>query len=188
MLNPSPLELRVGIDVGSRVHAVAVGLSDGGLLEAFEIAHGAAGFADFFARIEAHAGELGVRVAVAMEGYNGHARPLDGLVQARGWRLFNVNNLKLARFKEIFPGAAKSDQLDCRKALELFQLRDRLPLAKGVLQEVPAVARDNAILKRLSRRRRRLVEDRGRLSSAMQTDLRAVCPGLLEITGDATNL
>ena len=32
-----------------------------------------------------------------MEGYNGHVRPLDSLVRARGWRLFNVNNLKLAR-------------------------------------------------------------------------------------------
>jgi transposase len=188
MLNPIPLELRVGIDVGSDVHAIAVGLSNGALLEEFEIGHDEAGFSDFFSRIEAHADGLGVPVAVAMEGYNGHARPLDGLIQARAWRLFNVNNLKLARFKEIFPGAAKSDRLDSRKALELFQLRDHLPLAKGVLQEVLAVAEENVILKRLSRRRRRLVEDRGRLSSAMQTDLRAVAPGLLQITGDATNL
>jgi transposase len=181
-------ELRVGIDVGGHVHAVAVGRSDGTLLEEFEIAHTAAGFGDFFARIEAHAGSHGLPVAVAMEGYNGHARPLDGLVQARGWRLCNVNNLKLARFKEIFPGAAKNDTLDARKALELFQLADHLPLAKGVLQEVPAVPRENAMLKRLSRRRRRLVEDRGRLSSGMQSDLRAVAPGLLEITGDGGNL
>lgn len=188
MLNPRPLELRVGIDVGSRVHAVAVGLSDGALLDEFEIDHSQAGFADFFARIEAHADGLGLPVAIAMEGYNGHARPLDGLIQARAWRLFNVNNLKLARFKEIFPAAAKSDQLDCRKALELFQLRDHLPLAKGVLQEVLALPEENAILKRLTRRRRRLVEDRGRLSNTMQADLQAVAPGLLEITGDATNL
>ena len=51
-------------------------------------------------------------IAVAMEGYNGHVRPLDSLVKVRGWRLFNVNNLKLARFKEIFPAAAKSDRID----------------------------------------------------------------------------
>jgi transposase len=188
MLNPAPLELRVGIDVGSRLHAVAVGLSNGALLEEFEIAHGVAGFADFFARIEGHADALGLPVAVAMEGYNGHARPLDSLVQGHGWRLCNVNNLKLARFKEIFPGAAKNDALDARKALELFQLADHLPLAKGVLQEVPAVPKENAALKRLSRRRRHLVEDRGRLSSRMQSDLRAAAPGLLEITGDGGNL
>ncbi len=69
-----------------------------------------------------------------MEGYNGHVRPLDSLVRARGWRLFNVDNLKLARFKEIFPTAAKSDRT--RKTLELFQLRDHLPMAGEVLQEI----------------------------------------------------
>jgi len=71
-----------------------------------------------------------------MEGFNGWARPLDSMVRGRGYRLYNINNLKLARFKEIFPGAAKSDRIDTRKGLELFQLSDHLPLAKEVLQEV----------------------------------------------------
>ncbi len=122
MLNPQALQLRVGVDVGSRCHSVAVGLTDGSLLEEFEIPHTAAGFQDFFARIEGHAKTH--PIAVAMEGYNGHVRPLDSLVRARGWRLFNVNNLKLARFKEIFPAAAKSDRIDSAKTLELIQLRD----------------------------------------------------------------
>ncbi len=44
MLNPQALQLRVGVDVGSRCHSVAVGLTDGSLLEEFEIPHTAAGF------------------------------------------------------------------------------------------------------------------------------------------------
>ena len=48
MANPASLELRVGIDVGSRCHNVAIGLSDGRLLEEFDITHTAAGFDDFF--------------------------------------------------------------------------------------------------------------------------------------------
>ncbi len=44
MLNPQSLQLRVGVDVGSQCHSVAIGLSDGGLLEEFEIPHTAAGF------------------------------------------------------------------------------------------------------------------------------------------------
>jgi hypothetical protein len=76
-----------------------------------------------------------------MEGYNGYARPLDTLVRAHDYRLFNINNLKLARFKEIFPAAAKTDALDARKGLELFQLRDHLPMAGDVLQEVRATPR-----------------------------------------------
>ena len=122
-----------------------------------------------------------------MEGYNGYARPLDGMVRARGYRLYNINNLKLARFKEIFPGAAKTDPIDARKGLELFQLRDHLPLAKEVLQEVATIPRENEVLKRLSRRRRRLVNERGRVLNNLQADLQAVCPGLSEITNDAGN-
>ena len=188
MVHPQPLELRVGVDVGSQSHHVAVGLSDGRLLDEFEIPHTAAGFREFFSRIEGHAKRHPYPIAVAMEGYNGHVRPLDSLVRARGWRLFNVNNLKLARFKEIFPAPAKSDRIDTTKNLELFQLRDHLPMAGDVLQEVMATPEENDILKRLSRRRRRLVDERGRVISAMQADLQAVAPGLSQITRFAGNL
>ena len=51
-----------------------------------------------------------------------------------------------------------------------------------------ATPEENHILKRLSRRRRRLVNERGRVVNAMQADLQAVCPGLLEITRDVGNL
>ena len=67
MLNPQSLQLRVGVDVGSRCHSVAVGLTDGNLLEEFEIPHTAAGFGDFFARIEGHAKRHPYPIAVAME-------------------------------------------------------------------------------------------------------------------------
>jgi transposase len=181
------LELRVSVDVGSRGHSVAIGLPDGRVLEEFEIAHRPEGFREFFSRIEKHQKERDCRVAVAMEGYNGYARPLDSLVRRRGYRLYNINNLKLARFKEIFPGAAKKDRIDARKGLELFQLRDHLPLAKGVLQEVTGTPKENEILKRLTRRRRRLVNERVRVVNNLQADLQAVCPGLLEITTEASN-
>jgi transposase len=182
-----PLELRVSVDVGYRRHSVAIGLPSGELLEEFEIAHRPEGFAEFFARIEKQQKTRGCGVAVAMEGFNGCARPLDRTVRRRGYRLYNINNLKLARFKEIFPGAAKSDRIDARKGLELFQLSDHLPLAKEVLQEVRGTPEENDLLKRLTRRRRRLVDERVRVISNLQTDLQAVCPGLLEITKNASN-
>jgi transposase len=181
------LELRVSVDVGYRRHSVAMGLSSGEVLEEFEIDHRPEGFQEFFSRIEKHRKTKDCTVAVAMEGYNGHARPLDSLVRERGYRLYNLNNLKFARFKEIFPGAAKSDRIDARKGLELFQLSDHLPLAKEVLQEVRGTSPENEVLKRLTRRRRRLVNERVRVVNNLQADLQAVCPGLLEITGEASN-
>jgi transposase len=165
-----------------------MGLSSGEVLEEFEIEHGPEGFEDFFRRIEKHQQKKrSCAVAVAMEGYNGYARPLDSMVRQRGYRLYNLNNLKFARFKEIFPGAAKSDRIDARKGLELFQLSEHLPLAKEVLQEVRGTPKENEVLKRLSRRRRRLVNERVRVVNNLQADLQAVCPGLLEITAEAGN-
>jgi transposase len=181
-------ELRVSVDVGSQRHSVAIGLSSGELLDEFEIEHQPQGFREFFARIERHWAGAADRVSVAMEGYNGWARPLDRLVQANGHRLFNVNNLKLARFKEIFPGVGKTDRIDARKGLELFQLNEVLPAARGVLQEVPPPVAENEQLKRLTRRRRMLVEEKSRLIARLQSDLQAVCPGLAAITKDLDNL
>ncbi len=149
MLNPQALPLRVGVDVGSRCHSVAVGLTDGSLLEEFEIPHTAAGFGDFFARIEGHG------LAPSLSDCRGHGRlqwPRPAARQpgqGEGLRLFSVNNLKLARFKEIFPAAAKSDRIDSAKTLELFQLRDHLPMTGDVLQEVMATPEENDILKRV---------------------------------------
>lgn len=183
-----PLEIRVSVDVGCKQHQVAVGLSTGEVLDEFSITHQSAGFRTFFEYLEKLEKKYQCPVRVAMEGYNGYARPLDSLVLARGWQLFNINNLKLARFKEIFPGAAKSDALDARRGLELFQLRDYLPTTKDVLQAVAEPPRENQMLKRLSRLRRRLVNDRVRVLNQLQADLQAVCPSLLELTGEASNL
>jgi len=71
-----------------------------------------------------------------MEAYNGYARPIDKYVLRKGYRLLNVNNNKLAQFKRVFPGSAKTDAIDTQKIFELFTLSDHLPLAKTVLQEV----------------------------------------------------
>jgi transposase len=184
-----PPKLHVAVDIGCRRHSVAIGLSSGERLEEFDIEHRPEGFADFFRRIERHHRRYpGSVPTVAMEGYNGHARPLDTLIGERGWRLLNVNNLKLARFKQMFPAAAKSDRIDTRRMLDLLQLGEHMPQARRALQEVHAPTPENAELKRLTRRRRALVDEKSRVLARMQGDLRALCPGLLDITGDAENL
>ena len=129
-------DIHVSIDIGCHQHSVAIGLAQGEVLDEFDIPHRPEGFKEFFDRIERQYQRFGGSVSVAMEGYNGYARPLDTLVRARDYRLFNINNLKLARFKEIFPAAAKTDRIDARKGLELFQLREHFPQARDVLQEV----------------------------------------------------
>ncbi|QYF94839.1 IS110 family transposase [Massilia sp. PAMC28688] len=178
-------ELQVAIDVGSRVHRVAVGDADGDILDQFDVHHTARGMDTFFDRIEvlSHG-----PVAVAMEGYNGWARPLDQRILARGWQLFNVNNLKLARYKEIFPAPAKSDNIDSLRILELFRARQSLHVARDVLQLVVAAPPENDKLKQFTRRRRQLVNDKIRIIARMSGTLQALCPGLLALTGAVDNV
>jgi len=89
-------QIRVGIDVGCKAHRVGISKPDGSILEEFDISHTDAGFCDFFRRIDQHRQKLDLPVAVAMEGFNGYARPLDRMIQEHGYILYNVNNLKPA--------------------------------------------------------------------------------------------
>lgn len=183
-----PHSIRVAVDVGSTCHRVAVGLPDGKVLDEFDIDHNAGGFKEFFKHIECLEKRHQLPVAVAMEGYNGWARPLDGQILRHGYRLYSVNNLKLARYKEIFPAPAKTDAIDARRILELFRLSEHLPLAKDALHEVAAIPIENSQLKRYTRRRKQLVWERVRVVNRLQSDLYAVCPGLMAITGSADNI
>lgn len=180
-------ELQVAIDVGSARHRVAIGLAGKPIAE-FDVAHTPAGISDFFTRVQQHERAHGGTVCVAMEGHGGYARPLDSQVLAQGWRLYAINNLKFARFKEVFPAPAKTDAIDTRRMLQLMQLRPVTPMAKAVLQEVAPVDTVHEQLRALTRRRRQLVDERTRLSQRMQAELHSTAPGLLAISGHADNL
>ena len=184
----SMAELRVALDIGSHTHHVGIGSADGAILEEFEITHDREGFARFFNRVEVFEKRFALPVVVAMEGLGGWARPLDRMIQQRGYELLNVNNVKLARFKEIFAAPAKTDKIDTRKILELMHMREMLPLAKRVLHRVGLTPVENEQLKRFTRRRRQLVEEKIRVNNRLGSDLQAVSPGLLEITGELDNL
>jgi transposase len=181
-------QLHVAIDVGSQLHRVALGWEEGEPIEEFDCAHTSAGLSDFFNRIRKHEATHHAEVRVAMEGYGGYARPLDSQILARGWRLYAVNNLKFVRFKEIFPAPAKTDAIDARRMLQLLQLRERIPMASAVLQEVAPVDALHQQLKALTRRRKQLVAERMKISQRMQAELQGAAPGLLAITGQADNL
>lgn len=181
-------QLHVAIDVGSQQHRVALGWEEGEPIEEFDCAHTSAGLSDFFNRIRKHEDIHHAEVCVAMEGYGGYARPLDSQILAQGWRLYAVNNLKFVRFKEIFPAPAKTDAIDARRMLQLLQLRERIPMASAVLQEVAPVDALHQQLKALTRRRKQLVAERMKISQRMQAELQGVAPGLLAITGQADNL
>ncbi|MEJ2500311.1 MAG: transposase, partial [Campylobacterales bacterium] len=77
---------------------------------------------------------------------------------------------------------------DAKKILELFSLQDYLPSGKRVLQNVKPTSTENLHLKRLTRRRRQLVIEKVAIMNRLGSDLQAISPGLLAITGKIDNL
>ena len=181
-------EIRACLDIGNKKHYAAIGLAQGGLLESFEMEHTTEGINAFFKTLARYEAKYQYPVALAMEAYNGYARPIDQYALAKGYRLLNVNNNKLAQFKKVFPGPAKSDKIDAHKMFELFTLDDHLLLSKNVLQEIYKVPDVHNHLKRLTRRRSALVEEKVVTINRMQADIQSISPGLLKITGSADNL
>lgn len=181
-------EIRVCMDIGCHQHRVLIGLSNGEILEEFNLPHTSSAIKQFFKKTDDYQSKYSAQVIFAMEGYNGHARPIDKFALMRGYRLLNVNNNKLAKFKEIFPGPAKSDEIDTRKIFELLTLQEHLPMAKKVLNEVTQVPEVNEKLKRLTRRRHALVHEKVRAANRLQSDLNAVAPALSTITKDVCNV
>jgi len=184
----TPNELQIGIDVGSINHAIAISNGNGNIIKEFEISHNNRGFDTFFKIVDKLSIQYQAKVSVAMEGYNGWARPLDTLVLNHGYKLYNVNNVKLARFKEIFPAAAKTDTIDARKIVELFSLQEHLPIAKKVLQEIKPANSINTKLKKLTRRRKQLIEEKKAITNRFNSDLQAEAPDLKAITKSVDNL
>jgi len=181
-------QLHVAIDIGSVCHRVAIGLDDSGVIDEFDCPHTPQGLSNFFKRVQSHEQKHAAQVAVAMEGFGGYARPLDSQVLAQGWSLYSINNLKFARFKEIFPAPAKTDAIDAKRMLELMRLRERVPMAQAVLQEVAPVDALHQQMKAVTRRRKQLVFERMKISQRMQAELQGAAPSLLAITGQADNL
>jgi len=181
-------QVTVGVDVGSHMHRVAIGTPEKKIAEEFDLPHNREGFEKFFARLSHYENTFKVPLVVAMEGFNGYARPLDQMVQKKGYRLLNVNNLKLCRFKEIFPSPAKTDVIDARKILELVRLQPLLSEQEVILQEVHEVPREHMVLKRLTRRRRQLVGEKAAILNRMQSDLHAVSPELMELARNKDGL
>ena len=133
---------------------VAIGLSDGSLLEEFEIPHILAeGFRDFFARVffsaRDHENASANRHGRLQSSIHGR---WTALVRAMA-SLFNVNNLAgPTSWRSLKRPRPQGEYIDSRKTLGgCSRLRDHLPMAGEVLQEVMATPEENNDLKRLSR-------------------------------------
>lgn len=174
----NPKFLKIGIDVGSQNHSIAISNEKDEIIEEFDIKHTQNGFDILFNQIDKYNKDHQYEVQIAMEGYNGWARPLDQKILQKGYTLYNVNNVKLARFKEIFSNNSKTDTIDARKILQLLVMKRHLPMTDDVLQEVHISQVIHPQLKKLTRRRKQLIKEKLSLCNRLSSDLSAMAPEL----------
>jgi transposase len=173
-------ELLVALDVGGQQHSVILA-REHQAVEEFEITHDQHGFGEFFTRIE-RIRQAGETVWVIVEGAGGWLRPLDQQILQKNYRLLAVQNRKMARFREIFAGAAKTDRLDAKRACQLLSFHRQYPSERAVCEPVVAIPEVNRRLRLLSRYRRQLVAEKQRLIHRLRAHLQAVAPGLIAMT------
>jgi len=115
------------------------------------------------------------------------ARPLDGHILRHGYSLYSVNNLKLARYKEIFPAPARPTRLMRAEFSNCSGLSEHLPLARDALHEVApnTGANDRS---NVSRGGANSSVERVRVLNRMQSDFMRCAPGAAGDHGESGHL
>jgi len=176
-----------GIDVGSESHHVTILDEEDNVLYNKKISHKINEFAEsinLFKKIEKK--EKG-EISFALEGKNGYGAPFDQLLINQGFTLYNVDNLKLKRFRQAFAGEWRDDQRDALMLSKMLKLKDHIDSQREkvfIKIEKPSPVTES--LKLLSRHQQTLIDEKVRLTNRLSKKLLEICPQILEL-GKAKN-
>ncbi len=170
-----------GIDIGSEKHHIVVMDAEEAILYDQEVAHN---IREFYRSIDELKGiekkEQGI-ISFAIEGKNGYGAPFDRILMEEGFTLYNVDNLKLKRFKDVFGSEWRNDQRDARMLAKMLKLRNYLDSEnEKAFIEVDKTPEVNEKLKILSRHQQTLIDEKIRLQNRLRKRLLEVCPGIFE--------
>jgi len=171
-----------GIDIGSESHHIIILDEEDNVLYNKKISHKLNEFTKnikLFKQIEKKEGE---KLSFALEGKNGYSAPLDRILLDQGFTLYNVDNLKLKRFRQAFAGEWRDDERDSLMLSKMLKLKDYINSEREkvfVKIEQPSPLTES--LKLLSRHQQALISERVRLINRLRKKLLEVCPQILEL-------
>ena len=171
-----------GIDVGCESHYITILDDKDNVLYNQKISHRINEFAEsinLFRKLEKQ--ERG-KISFALEGKNGYSAPLDRILLDKGVTLYNVDNLKLKRFREAFAGEWRDDQRDSLMLSKMLKLKEHLNSQREkvfIKIEKPSPLTES--LKLLSRHQQTLIDERVRLINRLRKKLLEVCPQILKL-------
>jgi transposase len=171
-----------GIDVGSESHHITILDEEDNVLYNKKISHKLNEFSEninLFRKIEK---KEGGKISFALEGKNGYSAPLDRILLNQGFTLYNVDNLKLKRFRQAFAGEWRDDQRDSLMLSKMLKLKDYINSQREkvfIKIEKPSPVTES--LKLLSRHQQTLIDEKVRLTNRLRKKLLEVCPQILEL-------
>jgi len=171
-----------GIDVGSESHHIIILDEEDNFLYNQKVAHKLNEFTEsikLFRKIEK---QEGGKISFALEGKNGYSAPFDRMLLDKGFILYNVDNLKLKRFREAFAGEWRDDERDSLMLSKMLKLKDYInsPREKVFIKiEQPSLITES--LKLLSRHQQTLIDEKVRFTNRLSKKLLEVCPEILEL-------
>lgn len=170
-----------GIDVGSEHHHVIIMDDKEKILYDREIAQTYSAFHEAIEEFREIETKEEVTIEFAMEGKNGYGTPFDRLLIENGFRLYNVDNLKLRRFKDVFGAEWRNDQRDAKMIAKMLKLREHVDKGKEkAFIEVRKMPSVNEKLKILSRHQQSLINEKIRMQNRLRKRLQEVCPDILK--------
>jgi transposase len=120
-------------------------------------------------------------IIFAIEGKNGYGAPFDRMLMENGFKLYNVDNLKLRRFRDVFGAEWRNDQRDAKMLAKMLKLKDHVDAEEEkafiAVEKTPAV---HEKLRILSRHQQSLIDEKVRIQNRLKKRLLEVCPDILE--------
>ena len=171
-----------GIDVGSESHHIIILDEEDNFLYNQKVAHKLNEFTEnikLFKQIEK---KEGGKISFALEGKNGYSNPLDRILLNQGFTLYNVDNLKLKRFREAFAGEWRDDGRDSLMLSKMLKLKEHIDSQREkvfIKIDQPSLVTES--LKLLSRHQQTLIDEKVRLVNRLGKKLLEVCPQILEL-------
>ena len=175
-----------GIDIGSESHHVIILDGNGKVQYDRKVAHSFREFRDVIGKFKEFEEKEQGKIAFAIEGKNGNGAPFDRMLLESGFKLYNVDNLKLKRFREVFGAEWRNDRRDAKMLAKMLTLKDHMDVEEKAfiaIEKTPAV---NEKLRILSRHQQSLIDEKTRIQNRLRKRLLEVCPDILEF-GDTSS-
>jgi transposase len=170
-----------GIDIGSESHHVIIIDGTGKVLYDRKVAHKFSKFLEAIGEFRGIEEKQRGEIAFAIEGKNGYGAPFDRMLIESGFKLYNVDNLKLRRFRDVFGAEWRNDRRDAKMLAKMLKLKDHMDAEEEkafiAIEKTPAV---HEKLKILSRHQQSLIDEKIRIQNRLRKRLLEVCPDILE--------